>query len=136
VARHAQTCQHASFIEAIEWHDPEKDVRVYDCPCCDQGWLKDQEVITPPSLSMYAAATVLLEELKRAVDSPLDGTGRVNKVLSFSDSRQQAAVIASRLQRTNEDFTFRQIMFQALQEGAITTKQLISAIRERIRTTP
>ncbi|MGH9550034.1 MAG: hypothetical protein ACRD3W_11695, partial [Terriglobales bacterium] len=72
----------------------------------------------------------MLEEIKRGIDDPLRGTESVNKVLCFSDSRQQAAFIASRLQRTNEDFTFRQVMYQVLRaaEGPISTRGLVSGL--------
>lgn len=138
LAHHEEICPRHSFIEAVEWQNGEADAKIYECPYCDQDWFKDQEVITPPSLSVYSAATVLLEELKRGVDSPLEGTGRVNKVLGFSDSRQQAAVIASRLQHTNEDFTFRQLLFQVLKgfDQPVTPRQLLPAITERVANTP
>lgn len=88
--------------------------------------------MTPPTLSLYSAATILLEEMKRGIDESLQGTGSVNKVLCFSDSRQQAAFIASRLQRTNEDFTFRQVMHGVLKQSpeSIPTRTLISRLAE------
>ena len=104
-------------VECIEWSLDEKDITLEECPYCEQSWLRGQQVITHPTLSLYGAATVLLEEIKRGIDEPLKHTGLVNKVLCFSDGRQQAAFIASRLQRTNEDFTFRQAMFRLIRDA-------------------
>ncbi|HZT71843.1 MAG TPA: DEAD/DEAH box helicase [Terriglobia bacterium] len=132
IARHQQECSHGSLIEALEWSNGDKDVRIEVCPYCDQDWLKGQEVITPPSISLYSASTVLLEELKRAIDEPLHDC--VNKVLCFTDSRQEAAFIASRLQRTNEDFTFRQLLYRTLNDagGPLGTRELISQLFEQL----
>lgn len=131
-ARHQQDCSPGSLVEALEWSNGESDVRIERCPYCDQDWFKGQEVITPPSISLYSASTVLVEELKRAIDEPLRDC--VNKVLCFSDSRQQAAFIASRLQRTNEDFTFRQLLYRTLTEAQrpLGTRELISGLSEQL----
>jgi ATP-dependent helicase YprA (DUF1998 family) len=135
---HKKRCSRDSIIEAVEWANAPRDVSLETCPYCDQEWFSGQEVVTPPTLSLYSAATVLLEELKRAVDDPLEGTRCVNKVLCFSDSRQQAAFIASRLQRTNEDFTFRQIVYSVLRasEESMSTRQLVGATTERLLEEP
>ena len=131
---HARICPASSLIEAIEWSNGSNDASLDECPYCDQEWFSGQEVITPPTLSLYAAATILLEEMKRAIDEPLRGTNSVNKVLCFSDSRQQAAFIASRLQRTNEDFTYRQIIYSVLRNrtGSASTKEVISRITDAL----
>jgi len=72
------------------------------------------------------------------VDAPLESTGLTNKVLCFSDGRQQAALIASRLQRTNEDFTFRQILYRCLREaaGVVSTRELVADLTDRIDSDP
>ena len=131
---HSKVCSAPSVIEAVEWAQKDIDVTLDECPYCDQEWFAGQEVITPPTLSLYAAATILLEEMKRGLDAPLEGTGAVNKVLCFSDSRQQAAFLASRLQRTNEDFTFRQVVYGVLSESEnpILTRSLITRVTEYI----
>ncbi len=130
--RHQQDCSHGSLVEVLEWSNGDTDVRIEQCPYCDQDWFKGQEVITPPSISLYSASTVLVEELKRAIDEPLRDC--VNKVLCFSDSRQQAAFIASRLQRTNEDFTFRQLLYRTLSDAQqpLGTRELISELSEQL----
>src|SRR5207245_9450758 len=101
-----------------------------------QDRFKGQQVITTPSLSLYAAATVLLEEVKRAIDEPLRDS--INKLLSFSDSRQQAAFIASRLQRTNEDFTFRQLLYWVLNDAnrPLSTRELVTGLSEWLESEP
>jgi|GEM_PF-2420885 len=130
---HARSCHPGRVVAAVEW-SAESDVSLRECPYCDQEWFSEQEVVTPPTLSLYAAATILLEELKRAVDEPLEGTDTINKVLCFSDSRQQAAFIASRLQRTNEDFTFRQLIYASLRECSepLSTRRLVSIIADQL----
>ena len=112
-ATHA--CGETQIVGISEWSSPGTDVRILQCPHCDQEWYRDQEVFTPPALSPYGAATVILEEMKRALDAPL--RQRINKVLCFSDNRQQAAKIARRLGRTNEDFVFRQLVFRAIRSS-------------------
>jgi hypothetical protein len=132
LSEHAKSCPPSCVIEAIEWSRGSTDVSMNECPYCDQEWFSGQEVVTPPMLSLYAAATVLLEEIKRAIDEPLQSTNSINKVLCFSDSRQQAAFIASRLQRTNEDFTFRQVVYSVMKESAtpVSMKTLLSRVTE------
>lgn len=131
---HADKCPHTHIIEAIEWSADDGDARIMKCPYCDQDWFKGQEVITAPTLSLYTAATILLEEIKRAIDEPLKDTGCIQKILSFSDGRQQAAFIAARLQRTNEDFTFRQLLYQTLSESdrPMSTKAVIAHLSEQL----
>ncbi|MGO8735194.1 MAG: DEAD/DEAH box helicase [Terriglobia bacterium] len=128
-AAEAHLCGKDHLVPTLEWSSPASGVRVTRCPHCDQEWYQDQEVFTPPALSAYGAATILLEETKRAVDAPLKAS--INKVLCFSDSRQQAARIARRLGRTNEDFVFRQLIFQALRDSpgrGLFTKELVDSI--------
>jgi hypothetical protein len=122
-------CGQAALLHILELSSPGADVRILRCPHCAQEWYQDQEVYTPPSLSPYGAATVLLEETKRALDAP--ATGYISKVLCFSDSRQQAARIARRLERTNEDFILRQLIFQALCElpdKKLPTRDLVESM--------
>lgn len=126
-ARHP--CGQAALLRIAELSSPGADVRILRCPHCAQEWYQDQEVYTPPSLSPYGAATVLLEETKRALDAP--AKSYISKVLCFSDSRQQAAKIARRLERTNEDFILRQLIFQALRDSPharLLTTELIQSI--------
>jgi hypothetical protein len=133
--QHAERCPPSCLIQAVEWQQQSSGVCLDECPYCDQDWFAGQEVVTPPTLSLYAAATILLEEMKRGIDEPLNGTDFVNKVLCFSDSRQQAAFIASRLQRTNEDFTFRQVMYGVLRDTdaqTSSTRTLVSGISETL----
>jgi len=136
IRTHPEQCPSASFVEAIEWSHQDQDAKITECPYCEQEWFKEQEVITPPALSLYAASTVLLEEIKRALDEPLKNTGRIHKALGFSDGRQQAALIASRLQRTNEDFTFRQLLYSSLvkMDGntPFPTKSVVTDLSQRV----
>jgi DEAD/DEAH box helicase/Helicase conserved C-terminal domain/Domain of unknown function (DUF1998) len=132
VEAHSKCCPATSIVELVEWSESANDISLRECPYCEQEWFSEQEVITPPMLSLYSATTILLEEMKRAIDEPLQGTSSVNKVLCFSDSRQQAAFIASRIQKTNEDFTFRQIIYSALEHSTepMSTKRLIAQISD------
>jgi len=75
-ATHA--CGQAQIVGILEWSSPGTDVRILQCPHCDQEWYREQEVFTPPAVSPYGAATVILEEMKRALDAPLKQ--RINKV--------------------------------------------------------
>jgi hypothetical protein len=127
-------CGQTQIVEVLEWSSPGAGVRILQCPHCDQEWYRDQEVFTPPAVSPYGAATVILEEIKRAVDAPLEQS--INKVLCFSDSRQQAAKVARRLGRTNEDFVFRQLIFRAIRssEGqCLNTPDLAQSIVGTLR---
>ena len=131
-ATHA--CGQTPIVRILEWSSPGTDVRIVQCPHCDQEWYQHQEVLTPPALSPYGAATVILEEMKRALDAPLKQS--INKVLCFSDSRQQAAKIARRLGRTNEDFVFRQLVFRAIRSSEaqdLNTRDLAECIVGTLR---
>src|SRR6185437_9110321 len=112
VNKHA--CAKSALVEIALWQKEGGDYEMAECPYCEQEWIKGQEVISYPHISLYGASSVLIEELKRGIDEPLKNTGLVNKLLCFSDGRQQAASIAARLQRINEDFTFRQVLYNAL----------------------
>ena len=69
-------------------------------------------------------STLLLEELKRQFTS----SGTSSKIVSFSDTRQQAAQLALRLQDTNCDFSFRQMVYRSLEEGPRTTDDLLEEL--------
>lgn len=129
VAAATHPCGQNQLVPILEWSSPGTDVCISRCPHCEQEWYQGQEVFTPPALSPYGAASILLEEIKRAVDAPL--THSINKVLCFSDSRQQAAKIARRLGRTNEEFAFRQLVFQALASSPsrlLSTPELLDSV--------
>lgn len=131
-ATHA--CGQTQIVGILEWSSPGTDVRILQCPHCDQEWYLDQEVFTPPAVSPYGVATVILEEMKRALDAPLRQS--INKVLCFSDNRQQAAKIARRLGRTNEDFVFRQLVFRAIrssQAQELDTRDLVECLVGTLR---
>lgn len=133
-AEKSHPCGKAEFVRVVQWSAPASNVRITRCPHCDQRYYKGQEVVTAPMLSPYGAATVMLEEVKRALDAPLESL--TNKILCFSDSRQQAAKIARRLGRTNEDFVFRQLAYDALRqepEHRLKTRPLVERIVEKMR---
>ncbi|TAM83661.1 MAG: DEAD/DEAH box helicase [Acidobacteria bacterium] len=130
----SHACGKAKFVRVVQWSAPASNVRITRCPHCDQQYYKGQEVVTAPMLSPYGAATVMLEEVKRFLDAPLEHS--INKVLCFSDSRQQAAKIARRLGRTNEDFVFRQLAYDTLRQAPgqqLTTRPLVEKIIDKLR---
>ncbi len=94
------------------------------CLFCDQHWMEGQEVITSPAPSTYAVSTLCLEELKRQFEAA-DSDSRI---ISFSDTRQEAAQLALRLQGTNRDFAFRQIVYRVLGDEACTTDLLLDEL--------
>jgi hypothetical protein len=128
----AHACGGSALLPILELSSPGVDVRITTCPHCNQNYYGgDQEVVTPPILSPYGATTVLLEEMKRVLDAPLKH--HITKVLCFSDSRQQAAKIARRLGRTNQDTVFRQLLYRALlgSDGrGLTARQIVDAIAD------
>lgn len=136
VERHS--CGQQGIIDIALWQSKDGgDYQMIECPYCEQEWIKGQEIISYPHVSLYAAASVLIEELKRQIDEPLQGTGLVNKLLCFSDGRQQAASIAARLQRINEDFTFRQVLYSVLSaSGPLKSRALLSKLTERVSDDP
>ena len=133
VTNHA--CGHESQIQVISWHRELHDAVLEECVFCDQHWIQGQDVATPPAPSVYATATVLVEELERGIErhgvDPFE-----SKLISFSDSRQQAAQLAYRFQKTNREFTFRQLMWQVISEqnsNGITTRDLIDELYREAR---
>ena len=109
------TCNSAAAIQVISWDRELHDGVLEECVFCDQHWMKGQDVATPPAPSVYATATVLVEELERGIERngvvPFE-----SKLISFSDSRQQAAQLAYRFQKTNREFTFRQLIWQVIRD--------------------
>ncbi|MGI0085202.1 MAG: hypothetical protein ACREBQ_08980, partial [Nitrososphaerales archaeon] len=107
---HWQQCAKSEIVEVFEWSNPDTDYRMLTCPMCDQHYYGEQEVVTEPAVSPYAAATIFVEELV-AHTAP---AGRRAKLISFSDTRRQAAKLAAKLQKTNRDYVFRQLVYQLL----------------------
>ena len=96
----AHLCGKDQLVPILEWSSPASDVRGYPVPTLRPGVVsRPRSLHAAKALSAYGAATILLEETKRAVDVPLQASTRR---LCFSDSLQQAARIARRLGRTNE----------------------------------
>lgn len=116
-------------IRIAEWSNA-GNIKLEKCPECDQEWYQDEEVFTAPSISPYAAASVMLEEATRC----LRGAHLGSQILSFSDSRQQAAKLAARLQRTNRDYAFRQLVWRAVLEanGELSSCKLLDRLFERV----
>lgn len=127
--RHQAGCP-GQVIRIVEWSDDAGDIKLEKCPECDQGWYQGEEVFTAPSISPYAAASVMLEEAARC----LRGAHLRSQILSFSDSRQQAAKLAARLQRTNRDYAFRQLVWGAVLEanGGLSSCKLLDRLFERV----
>lgn len=128
---HSSRCANPRIIEVFEWSDRSGDYRMPECAVCQQRWYEDHEVVTPPTISPYAAASLLIEDLVGAGSAPR----RATKLISFSDTRQQAAKLARNLQRTNRDYVFRQLVFQLLATGSkpLTTLELFHELSREIR---
>jgi hypothetical protein len=129
------TCEKAAQIQVTSWQGELRDGVLEECIFCEQHWLKGKDVATPPAPSVYATATVLVEELERGIEKngvePFE-----SKLISFSDSRQQAAQLAYRFQKTNREFTFRQLMWQVIRENSengIVTRDLIDCLCREAR---
>ncbi|MGA8213669.1 MAG: DEAD/DEAH box helicase [Candidatus Sulfotelmatobacter sp.] len=128
-------CGSESQIQVISWHKELHNGVLEECVFCDQHWIKGQDVATPPAPSVYATATVLVEELERGIErngvDPFE-----SKLISFSDSRQQAAQLAYRFQKTNREFTFRQLMWQVISQqssNGILTADLVDELYREAR---
>lgn len=98
--------------------------KLESCLFCEQHWFPGEEVVTGPAPSTYAVSTLLLEELKRQFSA----SGTISKIISFSDTRQQAAQLALRLQGTNRDFSFRQMVYQSLTEDGLSAEDLLDEL--------
>jgi len=98
--------------------------KLESCLFCEQHWFPGEEVVTGPAPSTYAVSTLLLEELKRQFSA----SGSTSKIISFSDTRQQAAQLALRLQGTNRDFSFRQMVYQSVTEKGLSTDDLLDEL--------
>jgi len=128
-------CDPGARIQVISWHRELQNGVLEECVFCDQHWIQGQDVATPPAPSVYATATVLVEELERGLErngvDPFE-----SKLISFSDSRQQAAQLAYRFQKTNREFTFRQLVWQVISDGdsnGIITTDLIDHLYREAR---
>lgn len=106
---HQHKCAGA-VIAVAEWSKPDGDLLLEDCPECEQGWYTGKEVLTAAGTSPYGVASVAVEEMARRLRS----AGLPSKIIGFSDSRQQAAKLAARLQRSNRDYVFRQLLLRAI----------------------
>jgi DEAD/DEAH box helicase/Domain of unknown function (DUF1998)/Helicase conserved C-terminal domain len=122
-------CPTAARIQVCSWEPRLKQGVLEECVFCEQHWIGGQDVATPPAPSVYATATVLVEELERRIEqngvSPFE-----SKLISFSDSRQQAAQLAYRFQKTNREFTFRQLIWGIVsgRDEGISTPDLIDEL--------
>lgn len=104
-------CPSEACLDVISWQGALEKGVLEECLFCDQGWFEGQDVVTPPATSVYGTSTVLIEELSRGLET----TGvrpYESKLISFSDSRQQAAQLAFRFQKTNREFTLRQLIWR------------------------
>ncbi|HEU5401845.1 MAG TPA: DEAD/DEAH box helicase, partial [Terriglobales bacterium] len=118
-------CPAERLIDIRIWRPEDLDGgKLESCLFCEQHWFSGEEVITPPAPSTYAVSTLLLEELKRRFSD----SGIASKIISFSDSRQQAAQLALRLQGTNRDFSFRQMVYQITTEEGLSTDDLLEEL--------
>lgn len=123
-------CSPDSLLDIWVWRRQDlAGGQMESCLFCDQHWVQGREVITPPAPSAYAVSTLCLEELKRQFVA----SGSDSKVISFSDTRQGAAQLALRLQETNRDFAFRQMVYQNLREETLTTENLLEQLFRRSR---
>jgi DEAD/DEAH box helicase/MrfA Zn-binding domain/Helicase conserved C-terminal domain len=107
---HRAQCGGCNIIEILEWSEDGASYEMSECALCEQHWYADQEAITEPTISPFAAASVFLEELATSAVA----AHRAPKIISFSDTRQQAAKLAAKLQKSNRDYVFRQLLYQLL----------------------
>ncbi len=128
---HASRCQAPRIIDIFEWSEDQSDYLMSECAVCEQNWYAGREVVTAPTISPFAAATMFIEELV----SNSSTRAYSSKLISFSDTRQQAAKLASKLQRTNRDFVFRQLLFQliATTGKSLTAVDLFQELYKEIR---
>jgi hypothetical protein len=130
----AHGCPATGFVDVFSWQKALTGGVLEECLFCEQRWFRDQNVVTPPAASVYGVATVLIEELARGLETtgvrPFE-----SKLISFSDSRQQAAQLAYRFQKTNREFTFRQLVWGAVSEteSPLTTPELLDELYDRTR---
>jgi DEAD/DEAH box helicase len=127
-------CPKSSVIEVCSWERALNNGVLEECVFCEQHWIPGQDVITPPAPSVYATATVLIEELERGIER--NGVDAFeSKLISFSDSRQQAAQLAYRFQKTNREFTFRQVLWHAVKESpnGVRTSDLVDLLYREAR---
>jgi superfamily II DNA or RNA helicase len=130
-ASHGTRCQTPRIIEIFEWSEDQSDYEMSECAVCEQNWYAGREVVTAPTISPFAAATLFIEELVSNSSAP----AHLSKLIAFSDTRQQAAKLAAKLQRTNRDFVFRQLLFQLIATAgrALTAIELFQELFKEIR---
>ncbi len=123
-------CSEQKLLDIWIWR-PEnlEGGQLESCLFCAQHWFRHEEVVTGPAPSPYAVSTLLLEELKRQFSA----SRTISKVISFSDSRQQAAQLALRLQGNNRDFSFRQMLYRLTTEEGLITDDLLDELYDFAR---
>jgi DEAD/DEAH box helicase/MrfA Zn-binding domain/Helicase conserved C-terminal domain len=128
---HRAKCPGCKIIEILEWSGDQADYEMPECAVCEQHWYGDQEVITEPTISPFAAASVFLEELAASSAA----AHRAPKIISFSDTRQQAAKLAAKLQKSNRDYVFRQLLYQLLAtaQRPLNTVELFKELYNEVR---
>lgn len=125
ISQENHNCPPEQLLDIWAWTPEDlEESRLEECLFCEQHWYPSEEVITGPAPSTYAVSTLLLEELKRQFGT----SGTPSKIISFSDTRQQAAQLALRLQGTNRDFSFRQMVYQNLGDTPLTTEDLLEKL--------
>jgi hypothetical protein len=125
VSQENHNCPQEDLLDIWAWTQEDlENSKLEECLFCEQHWSPGEEVITGPAPSTYAVSTLLLEELKRQFGA----SGTPSKIISFSDTRQQAAQLALRLQGTNRDFSFRQMVCQNLSTTALSTEELLEKL--------
>jgi hypothetical protein len=130
-ANHLARCPNSRIIETFEWSQIGEDYAMSECAVCEQKWYADHEVVTAPTISPFAAATMFIEDLVSSSSSEQHRS----KLISFSDTRQQAAKLARNLQRTNRDYVFRQMIYLLLATASQprTTLELFQELYREIR---
>jgi hypothetical protein len=124
------SCDSDRLLDIWVWRPKDLDGgQVESCLFCEQHWYSGEEVITRPAPSPYAVSTVLLEELKRQFSDSNSST----KIISFADTRQQAAQLALRLQGNNRDFCFRQMVYRVLSNDDVTTEDLLDELYDFVK---
>jgi hypothetical protein len=130
-AAHPARCTNARIVEVFEWSKDQADFEMLECKMCEQHWYSDREVVTGPAVSPYAAATIFLEDLAAHV-APAQSR---SKLISFSDTRQQAAKLAERLHKSNRDYVFRQLIYHVLASAGslLKTVELFDRLFKEVR---